>query len=155
MASGRWKTYQASCSMQAMDPMFMEPESGLGWYDAANKTLNLVVGTQSPDPDVGDVLEMFSGPNPIVEVKTINLVSCYPGGGFGGRDRSVFTLNLAIAAAYAQGNPIRLAYDRFEQFQAGLKRRHCELEENRSVDANGKIQALDISMSFDGGGRET
>lgn len=154
MASGRWKTYQASCSMQAMDPMFMEPESGLGWYDETNKALNLVVGTQSPDPDVDDVLEMFSGPNPIVDVKTVNLVSCFPGGGFGGRDRSVFTLNLAIAAAYAQGNPVRLAYDRFEQFQAGLKRHPCELEESLSVDANGKLQALDISMSFDGGGRE-
>ncbi len=154
MASGQWKTYQASCSMQAMDPMFMEPESGLAWYDEATKSLNLVVGTQSPDPDVDDVLEMFSGPNPIVDVKTVNLVSCYPGGGFGGRDRSVFTLNLAIAAAYARGNPIRLAYDRFEQFQAGLKRHACELVESISVDATGKLQALDIAMSFDGGGRE-
>ncbi|WP_085909715.1 xanthine dehydrogenase family protein molybdopterin-binding subunit [Kiloniella majae] len=154
MASGKWKTYDASCSMQAMDPMFMEPENGLGWYDSKNETLNLLVGTQSPDGDMNDVLEMFTGDNPVVKVKTVNIISCYPGGGFGGRDSSVFTLNLAIAAAYAAGKPIRLAYDRFEQFQAGLKRHACELTESLSVDDQGKIQALNVMMSFDGGGRE-
>ena len=33
---------------QSVDPMFLEPESGLGWYDAGRKTLELVVGVQSP-----------------------------------------------------------------------------------------------------------
>lgn len=152
--SGKWKTYRASCSMRAMDPMFMEPESGLGWYDAASKSLNLVVGTQSPEHDISDTLAMFAGPNPPVVVETVNLVSCYPGGGFGGRDKSVFTLNLALAAAYGDGMPIRLAYNRFEQFQAGLKRHACELTEELAVDDKGRLQALSINMSFDGGGRK-
>ena len=33
---------------QSADPMFLEPESGLAWYDAGRKTLELVVGVQSP-----------------------------------------------------------------------------------------------------------
>ena len=33
---------------QSVDPMFLEPESGLAWYDARRKDLELVVGTQSP-----------------------------------------------------------------------------------------------------------
>ena len=33
---------------QSVDPMFLEPESALGWYDARRKTLELVAGVQSP-----------------------------------------------------------------------------------------------------------
>ncbi|HYY38307.1 MAG TPA: molybdopterin cofactor-binding domain-containing protein, partial [Xanthobacteraceae bacterium] len=33
---------------QSVDPMFLEPESGLAWYDARRKNLELVVGVQSP-----------------------------------------------------------------------------------------------------------
>jgi len=33
---------------QSVDPMFLEPESGLAWYDARRKDLELVVGVQSP-----------------------------------------------------------------------------------------------------------
>src|SRR4029077_8459958 len=33
---------------QSADPMFLEPESGLAWYDADRKNLELVVGVQSP-----------------------------------------------------------------------------------------------------------
>lgn len=151
--SGKWKTYSARCTMQAMDPMFMEPESGLAWYDSRTQTLNLVVGTQSPEHDVSDTLAMFAGPNSPEVVRTVNLVSCYPGGGFGGRDKSIFTLNLAIAAVYGDGKPVRLAYDRFEQFQVGLKRHACDLTEKLAMDGQGKIQALSVNMAFDGGGR--
>ena len=112
-----------------------------------------MVGTQSPEHDVSDTLVMFAGPKPPVAVKKVNLVSCYPGGGFGGRDKSVFTLNLAIAAVYGNGKPVRLAYDRFEQFQAGLKRHACDLTEKLAFDDEGNIQALSVNMDFDGGGR--
>lgn len=152
--SGKWKTYSAKCTMQAMDPMFMEPESGLAWYDWRTQALNLVVGTQSPEHDVSDTLAMLAGPKPPVAVRKVNLVSCYPGGGFGGRDKSVFTLNLAIAAVYGDGKPIRLAYNRFEQFQAGLKRHACDLTEKLAMDDQGNIQALSVNMAFDSGGRK-
>lgn len=154
IGSGKWKRYCADCSMQAMDPMFMEPESGLAWYDGSSLSLTLVVGTQSPEHDVSDTLAMFAGPQNPVMVKTVNLVSCFPGGGFGGRDKSIFTLNLALAAAYGGGRPVRLAYDRFEQFQAGLKRHACELSAKLAVDDRGKIQAIAVDMNFDGGGRK-
>ncbi len=122
---GEWRVYEAAFSTQAMDPMFLEPESGLGWYDLSAATLNLVVGTQSPDGDVHTLIEMFADSTPAIDIETVNLYSCYPGGGFGGRDSSVFTLMLGIAAAFGNGRPVRLAYDRFEQFQCGLKRHAC------------------------------
>lgn len=151
--SGSWKRYAAGFSMRAMDPMFMEPESGLAWYEAAAETLHIVVGTQSPDGDVATLLEMFDGADAVIKPSSINLYSCYPGGGFGGRDSSMFTLYLGIAAAFAGGLPVRLAYDRFEQFQCGLKRHACVGEEQLLVDRSGMIQALLTDMSFDSGGR--
>ena len=33
---------------QSVDPMFLEPEGGLGWYNAGAKNLELVLGVQSP-----------------------------------------------------------------------------------------------------------
>src|SRR5450759_1765554 len=33
---------------QSVDPMFLEPEGGIAWYDAGRKYLELVVGVQSP-----------------------------------------------------------------------------------------------------------
>ncbi|WP_286828049.1 MULTISPECIES: xanthine dehydrogenase family protein molybdopterin-binding subunit [Kordiimonas] len=150
-ASSTWKAYGSDFSMQAMDPMFMEPESGLGWYDASTKTLNLVVGTQSPDGDIGTLLGMFEDSE--ISVSTVNLFSCYPGGGFGGRDSSVFTLNLGIAAVMSGGSPVRLAYDRFEQFQSGLKRHACTGTTQVAFDTTGRVQALTSNMQFDSGGR--
>jgi len=148
-SSGDWLTFERGFSMRAMDPMFMEPETGLAWYEAGQNTLNLVVGTQSPDHDLADTAAMLADRSPTLQ---INLTSCYPGGGFGGRDTWVFTLYLAIAAAHADG-PVRLAHDRFEQFQAGLKRHPCRISERLAVDRDGQIQALVTDMLFDAGGR--
>jgi CO/xanthine dehydrogenase Mo-binding subunit len=33
---------------QSVDPMFLEPESGLGWYNGNGDKLELVLGVQSP-----------------------------------------------------------------------------------------------------------
>jgi CO/xanthine dehydrogenase Mo-binding subunit len=33
---------------QSADPMFLEPESGIAWYDPDRKNLELVIGVQSP-----------------------------------------------------------------------------------------------------------
>ncbi|MTI08357.1 xanthine dehydrogenase family protein molybdopterin-binding subunit [Curvivirga aplysinae] len=151
--SSDWNVYDLEADMPAMDPVFMEPESGIAWYDQKTKTLNMVLGTQSPDGDVTEVLSMLENSQSPIKPTTVNLISCYPGGGFGGRDKSMFTINLAIAAAYANGQPVRLAYNRYEQFQSGLKRHACDLKETLAVDSDGKIQAMTTEMVFDGGGR--
>src|SRR4030095_10039498 len=33
---------------QSVDPMFLEPEGGLAWFDPGRQSLELVLGTQSP-----------------------------------------------------------------------------------------------------------
>ncbi len=140
--------------MQAMDPMFMEPETGLVWQDTATGTMNLVLGTQSPDHDIDNILSMYDTPDAPFPLSGINLTSCYPGGGFGGRDSSPFSLMLALAGAFSEGNPIRLAYDRFEQFRVGLKRHAADLSGEVVVAPDMAIQLIQMDLTFDGGGRK-
>jgi CO/xanthine dehydrogenase Mo-binding subunit len=146
-----------ACDMRAMDPMFMEPEAGLAWIDDSDdkKTLRLVLGTQSPDGDVADVLSMYNDEDDApLKLDAVELTSCYPGGGFGGRDSSPFTMMIALAAAFSDGRPVKLMYDRFEQFRVGLKRHGATLEGQISVAPDMKLQNIAMTMQFDGGGRK-
>ena len=43
-----------------IDPMFMEPETGLAWFDRKAKTLRLLIGTQSPGYDVTSARALFA-----------------------------------------------------------------------------------------------
>ncbi|MFV0303123.1 MAG: xanthine dehydrogenase family protein molybdopterin-binding subunit [Paracoccus sp. (in: a-proteobacteria)] len=153
-ANPDYLTQPLACDMQATDPMFMEPEAGLVWYDRANAALNIVLGTQSPDGDVRDLGEMFGSADSPVRVAEINLTSCYPGGGFGGRDSSPFTLLLALAAPFADGHPVRLALDRFEQFRTGLKRHGASLAGALTAGPDMKLKLVEMRIAFDGGGRK-
>lgn len=139
---------------RAMDPMFMEPETGLAWYEAGNTALHLVLGTQSPDGDIGDIAGMYGTSDSPVKVTNILLTSCYPGGGFGGRDSSPFSLMMALAAPFANGNPVRLEFDRFEQFRTGLKRQAVKIEGQLAVGADMKMLSAQMVLRFDGGGRK-
>lgn len=140
--------------MCAMDPMFMEPEAGLAWHDADRKTLHLVLGTQSPDGDVSEVLSMYREDDAPFQIDRVELTSCFPGGGFGGRDKSPFSLMLGLAAAFTKGRPVKLAYDRFEQFRVGLKRHAATLEGQIAVAPDMRLQNIEMQLQFDGGGRK-
>ncbi len=149
-----WKKFSGSYSTQVVDPMFMEPETGLGWFDAESQTLHLLLGTQATNGDVaaagsaaGSLFNKSKFP-----VNTVQLYPCYPGGGFGGRDTSPFLSLLAIAAVYA-GQPVRLAYDRFEQFQAGIKRTASAIDLTVAMEPDGKLRALQGSLTLQAGGK--
>jgi CO/xanthine dehydrogenase Mo-binding subunit len=143
---GRYQT-------QVLDPMFMEPEAGLAWLDRRGEgTLSLVLGTQATNGDVGDSLAMF-GTNCPIQVKTVALHSCYPGGGFGGRDVSTFPPLLAVTAALADA-PVRIAQDRYEQFQGGLKQLASAITQRISVDIrSGRFLAFSSSQVLPSGGQ--
>lgn len=139
---------------QVLDPMFMEPEAGLAWLDRSGTgTLNLVLGTQATNGDAGDSLKMFSDPACPVEAKTVVLNSCYPGGGFGGRDVSTFPALLAVTAALADA-PVRIAQDRYEQFQGGLKQLASSITHRIAVDAkSGRFLAFGSQQVLPAGGQ--
>jgi CO/xanthine dehydrogenase Mo-binding subunit len=151
IAEHGWAVVDRSFSTQTTDPMFMEPEAGLAWMDGANGDLHIVVGTQSPHDDREDIAYAFGATDCPYKGSQVCLKACYPGGGFGGRDKSSFPMYLALAAVFSDA-PVRLAYDRFEQFLCGIKRHASAIRATLAYDAEGKPQALQSTILMDGGG---
>lgn len=152
LKSAGWKVSRHTYNTQLIDPMFMEPESGLAWLDRGTDTLHLLIGSQSPQNDANNAADLFGGSGSKYKIKTVDFTSCYLGGGFGGRDTSIFCLYLALAAAYAD-RPVRILYDRFEQFQSGIKRHPAKIDLTVAVDEQGKFKALRNHTLLNGGGR--
>ena len=152
LKSGGWRLTEGTYTTQLIDPMFMEPESGLGWLDPKQQTLHLLIGTQSPQDDANTAVELFKDLEGRFKVGTVDFTSCYLGGGFGGRDTSIFCVYLSLAAAYADG-PVRIIYDRFEQFQSGIKRHPATMDITLAADDKGQFQALRTHAVLNGGGR--
>ena len=148
-----WKVFKQSYTTQMTDPMFMEAESGLAWLEGGKKTLHLILGSQSPETDALNSSQLFEPKNCKFKLSAVDFTACQLGGGFGGRDSSIFCLYLAIAAAYSD-RPVRIVQDRFEQFQSGLKRHPTVSDLAVAVSPDGKFQALHNYVTFNAGGRK-
>lgn len=146
-----WQLFRSETTTQTIDPMFMEPQTGMAWLRAADgqQVLDLVVGTQSPDGDASTIPSVLAASPPSL----IRIYACYPGGGFGGRDTSLFSYFLAIAASFAPGQAVRLEFDRFGQFQSGLKRNGSRIEQTFAVKPDGRLQAVKSTITIVGGGK--
>lgn len=138
---------------QSVDPMFLEPESGLAWYDPSRKNLEVVIGVQSPYDIAESVAFLLGEAKPAYKPARINMQSAYMGGSFGGRDHTPFPLYVALAAMFFPGRPVRLANNRYEQFQSGIKRHSFSLHTWMGVDrATGKIFAFAADHELHAGG---
>jgi CO/xanthine dehydrogenase Mo-binding subunit len=138
---------------QSVDPMFLEPETGLAWFDAGLKNLELVLGVQSPKEAGEAVAFLLGDARPPFKPAHIKGQFAYVGGGFGGRDHTPFPLYVALAGMFMPGRPVRLAHDRYQQFQAGIKRHAFTMHTRIGVDrATGKITGFAADHILDGGG---
>jgi CO/xanthine dehydrogenase Mo-binding subunit len=138
---------------QSVDPMALEPESGLAWYDAHRRNLELVISVQSPYEAAGAVAYLLGNAQAAVRPARINSNFASCGGGFGGRDYTPFPLYVALAAMFFPNRPVRLANNRFEQFQSGIKRHAFKIRTRIGIDrATGKIVAFAADHELDGGG---
>jgi CO/xanthine dehydrogenase Mo-binding subunit len=138
---------------QSIDPMFLEPECGLAWYDPGVATLEIVLGVQSPFEATESMEFLLGEATAEFKPKTINAQFAYLGGGFGGRDHTPFPLYVALAAMFYPGHAVRLAHDRFQQFQAGIKRHSFQMRSRIGVDrASGKITAFAADHVLHAGG---
>ena len=138
---------------QSVDPMFLEPECGLAWYDAARQKLELVLGVQSPYEAAESVAFLLGEARGRFKPTNINAHFTYVGGGFGGRDHTPFPLYVALAAMFFPDRPVRLAHDRYQQFQAGIKRHAFKMHTRIGVErVTGKMTAFAADHILDGGG---
>ena len=138
---------------QSVDPMFLEPESGLAWYEPDRKELELVLGVQSPFEAAESVAFLLGKASAAYKPARINTHFAYCGGGFGGRDHTPFPIYVALAGMFFPARPVRLAHDRYQQFQGGIKRHAFKMHTRIGVErATGKIVAFAADHVSDGGG---
>ena len=116
-------------------------------------SLELVLGVQSPYEATESIAHLLGEARAPFKPARINAQFTYMGGGFGGRDHTPFVLYVALAAMFFPGHPVRLAHDRYQQFQAGIKRHAFKMRSRIGVDRrSGKIQAFAADHILDGGG---
>ena len=138
---------------QSIDPMMMEAEAFNGWFDQDQQTLNCVLTSQSPQDVQEQAAHMLAKTRQGSAIKNLVIHAPYIGGGFGAKDHTTIPYYGMVAALYAEG-PVRLANDRFEQFQAGIKRHPFIMRNRLAVDKKTlKIKSLIADMDVDGGGR--
>ena len=138
---------------QSVDPMFLEPEGALGWYDDKSGKLELVLGVQSPYEAAESIAFMLGTAQKPLKPSTIKGHFAYVGGGFGGRDHTPFVLYATLAAMFFPGRPVRLAHDRYQQFQGGIKRHAIKMHSRIGIDREtGLIKAFAADHVLDGGG---
>lgn len=152
LAESKWHVLNGRYATQSVDPMFMEPEGGLSWYDTQSGTLTLTLSTQSPHGDAIAIVDFFKDAT-TPKIKKVVVNCCYPGGGFGGRDTSDFPLHLAIAALAEPDVSHRIVHTRADQFQAGLKRHASNIDLTLALDTDGKFQMLHSEIKLNGGGQ--
>lgn len=138
---------------QSVDPMFLEPEAGIGWYDDLSGKLELVLGVQSPYEAAESIEFLLGNASKPFKPTSINAHFAHVGGGFGGRDHTPFVLYATLAAMFFPGRAVRLAHDRYQQFQGGIKRHAFKMRSRIGIDrTTGKINAFAADHILDGGG---
>ena len=140
-----------SYTSQSIDASPMETENGNVWYDAKTQTLGMMIATQSPFEVAERAAEMLSKSK--FAAKKVDL-KCGHTVGYGTKDHAVFPLFAVVAGLYGEGRPVRLALDRFEQFQMGLKRHAFWMKYALLVDRKThRFRAMQGEFKCDGGGR--
>ncbi|WP_087687451.1 xanthine dehydrogenase family protein molybdopterin-binding subunit [Pandoraea sp. PE-S2R-1] len=134
-----------------IDPVALEANNCNCWYDARKHEMHMVVATQSPSAEASGVDAMLKASR--IKAGRIFVHPAHTVG-YGSKDSDTFPFYGAVAALFSDGRPVRLAFDRFEQFQMGLKRHPVRARLSLAVDRRThKMQTLSAKFELDGGGR--
>jgi CO/xanthine dehydrogenase Mo-binding subunit len=136
---------------QSIDASAMEADNGLAWFDPSSGALRLMMATQSPY-EVAVGTATMAKPSRIA-VTSIDLSIGYTVG-YGTKDHSIFPYFVVMAGLYGDGRPVRLANDRYQQFQLGMKRHAFWSDLTFVVDrATQRFRVMKGAYRVDGGGR--
>jgi CO/xanthine dehydrogenase Mo-binding subunit len=148
-----WLVLDREYNTQSIDTAALEPDNANGWYDADTQSLHLVVPTQSPQEVAQSAGELLARAKGAFPVKQVFLHPCYTVG-YGSKDHYNFPFYGLVTALYGEGKPVRLANDRYEQFQTSIKRHAFKMHYRMAVDkATGLFQAFQGDFEANGGGR--
>jgi CO/xanthine dehydrogenase Mo-binding subunit len=86
----------------------------------------------------------------------VRVVQTETGGAFGGKEDYPSTLaSHAALLAMKSGHPVKMVYDRMEDLAATTKRHPSRVRHHTAFDKDGKLLAMDIELTTDGGAYST
>ena len=122
---------------------YIEPEAG--WAERVGDRIEIHASTQTPYMDRDEVAIVMR-----LRPEAVRIVPTACGGGFGGKlDLSVQPL--AAIAAWKLGRPVAFVYTRPESMAASTKRHPARVAARFGCDAQGRLQACDVTATFDTG----
>jgi CO/xanthine dehydrogenase Mo-binding subunit len=146
-----WLVMTRDYATQSGDTAALEPDNANGWYDSAKQEMHLVVPTQSPQEVAEGIATLMAKSR--LGLKRLFLHPCFTVG-YGSKDHNPMPYYGLLAARYGDGRPVRLANDRFDQFQAGLKRHQFSMRYTIGADRRtGLLQSFQAGIAANGGGR--
>ena len=91
-----------------------------------------------------------------ISKERVRVVQAETGGGFGGKEEypSMIAGHAALLA-WKSGKPVKIIYDRAEDMAATTKRHPSKTRHRTGVTREGRLVAMDIDFSLDGGAYET
>ena len=150
-APADWLVLRRDYATQSGDTAALEPDNANGWYDREKQDLHLVVPTQSPQEVAAGAAAMLGKSH--IGLKRLFLHPCFTVG-YGSKDHCTMPYYGLVAAVYGDGRPVRLANDRFDQFQTGLKRHQFSMGYTVAVERKtGLLQSFRAEIAANGGGR--
>lgn len=124
---------------------FLETENGIAWQEADGR-ITLICSTQAPFRDRWEIGHALGLP-----MEMLHISSPYLGGAFGGKDGATVQCLLALAALRTQGRPVKMVWDREENFAAGYKRHAARMEYRLAALTDGTLQALHCKLYYNTG----
>jgi CO/xanthine dehydrogenase Mo-binding subunit len=126
--------------------IYIECQGMTAWFDADGR-LEVVGSMQCPYYVHKSLVHALGLADDRVRVRASAV-----GGGFGGKEDfpSVIALHAALLAGACR-RPVRIAYDRHEDIIGTTKRHPSVIRHRTGVERDGKILAMDIEITLDGG----
>lgn len=116
----------------------------------ASENLTIYTNTQIPSLAQKDFLESLKAMG--LKNKRVRVIKPIIGGGFGSKLDTYAYEHIAILLAYACRKPVKMVFDRVEEFKATSTRQPTVTYIKQGCDKNGKLTFRDMRMVLDNGG---
>jgi CO/xanthine dehydrogenase Mo-binding subunit len=134
----------------AQEQLYIEPQGMIAWANAEEGVT--VWGSMQCPYYVHKALTALFG----LPKNRIRVIQTETGGGFGGKEEypSMIAAHAALLALKS-GRHVKIIYDRAEDMVATTKRHPSRTKHRTGVTRDGKLLAMDIDFTIDGGAYET
>ncbi len=134
-------TYETSF----LEHLFLETESGVGYYDEENDKIVIISSTQNIHYKQKEISRLLKIPLEKVEV-----IQAVTGGGFGGKLDVTVEGWIALAVFYTK-RPVKISLTRDESFLTNTKRHALKFHYITGADKDGNLTAVKVKIIGDTG----